>query len=164
RAGIPGFKLHQTPSMAPLRSVVVKTTQGLRFNKMEGIWDPQSTYLSVPRAAKVRSHWVVVSESPGEIEAFNKKLGLKVRVPRGVLRASTRSASGMPSIEITRPWDYTVVGRFPGDETFWNTPDPDAVVAQRLNKYAQKETHLIAAGRNNVDLLSETTHFIGFVS
>lgn len=164
RAGIAGFKLPQTPSMAPLRSVVTKTTQGLRFNKMEGVWDPQSTYLSVPRAAKVRSRWEVVSESAGEVEAFNKKLGLKVRVPRGVLRASTRSASGMPSIEITHPWDYTVVGRFPGDDSFWNTADPDSVVAQRMTKYAQKETHLIAAGRNNVDLLSDTTHFIGFVS
>ena len=164
RAGIAGFNLPPSPSLAPLRSVVVKVTQGLRFNKMEGIWDPESTYLSVPRAAKVRSRWEVVSETPGEIEAFNKKLGLKVRVPRGVLRASTRSASGMPSIEIVQPWDYTVVGRFPGDESFWDTPDLDKVVALRLTKYAQKETHLIAAGRNNVDLLSDTTHFIGFVS
>ena len=164
-AGIEGFKLPASRSLAHLRSIVVKTTQGLRFNKMEGIWDPANTYLSVPRAAKVRSRWEVVSESPGEVEAYNKKLGLKVRVPRGVLRASTRSASGMPSIEITRPWDYTVVGRFPGDEAFWGSnSDPDAVVAQRLKKYDQKETHLIAAGRNNVDLLSESTHFIGFVS
>ena len=150
--------------MAPLRNVVLKTTQGLRFNKMEGIWDPQSTYLSVPRAAKVRSRWQVVLGVRGKVEAFNKKLGLKVRVPRGVLRASTRSASGMPSIEITHPWDYTVIGTFPGDEQFWDTPDPDTVVAQRLAKYARKETYLIAAGRNNVDLLSDTTHFIGFVS
>ncbi len=163
-AGIAGFSLPQAAAMAPLQSVVTKTTQGLRFNKMEGIWDPKSTYLSIPRAAKVRSRWEVVSETPGEIEAFNKKLGLKVRVPRGVLRASTRSASGMPSIEITHPWDYTVVGRFPGDEAFWDDPSPDTIVAQRLVKYAQKETHLIAAGRNNVDLLSDTTHFIGFVS
>ncbi len=163
-AGIAGFNLAQSPKMAPLRSVVTKTTQGLRFNKMEGVWDPKSTYLSVPRAAKVRSRWEVVSESPGEIEAFNKRLGVKVRVPRGVLRASTRSASGMPSIEITRPWDYTVVGRFPGDESFWDDPSPDRIVAQRLIKYAQKETYLIAAGRNNVDLLSDTTHFLAFVS
>jgi tRNA1(Val) A37 N6-methylase TrmN6 len=164
QAGIAGFSLPHSVGMAPLRDVVLKTTQGLRFNKMEGIWDPQSTYLSVPRAAKVRSRWQVVSESAGDVEAFNKKLGLKVRVPRGVLRASTRSASGMPSIEITHPWDYTVMGRFPGDEQFWDTPDPDTVVAQRLTKYAQKQTYLIAAGRNNVDLLSDTTHFIGFVS
>lgn len=163
-AGIAGFNLPHSPLMAPLSTVVVKTTQGLRFNKMEGIWDPDSTYLSVPRAAKVRSRWEVVSESAGEVEAFNKRLGLKIRVPRGVLRGSTRSASGMPSLEITRPWDYTVVGRFPGDESFWKNPDPDLVVVKRQAKYAEKETNLIAAGRNNVDLLSETTHFIAFVS
>jgi tRNA1(Val) A37 N6-methylase TrmN6 len=163
-AGIAGFELPRSPSLAPLRSVALRVTQGLRFNKMEGIWDPESTYLSVPRAAKVRSRWEVLSESAGEVEAFNKKLGLKVRVPRGVLRASTRSASGMPSIEITHPWDYTVLGRFPGDDKFWNVPDPDSVVATRLKKYSEKETHLIAAGRNNVDLRSDTTHFLAFVS
>jgi len=164
QAGIAGFKLPQSSLLAPLSSVVLQVTQGLRFNKMEGIWDPESTYLSVPRAAKVRSRWTVVSESTGEVEAFSKRLGTKIRVPRGVLRASTRSASGMPTLEITHPWDYTVVGRFPGDESFWNTPDPDSVVAKRLVKYADKETYLIAAGRNNVDLRSETTHFIAFVS
>jgi tRNA1(Val) A37 N6-methylase TrmN6 len=163
-AGIPGFTMPGSTSLAPLRSVVLRTTQGLRFNKMEGIWDPESTYLSVTRAAKVRSRWEVVSESTGEVMAFNKNLGLKLSVPRGVLRASTRSASGMPTLEITRAWDYTVVGRFPGDEPFWRVPNPESVVAQRLAKYAQKETYLIAAGRNNVDLRSDTTHFIGFVS
>ena len=163
-AGVAGFKMPSSPSLAPLNSVATRVTQGLRFNKMEGIWDPESTYLSVPRAANVRSRWEVVSESPGEVEAFNKRLGLKVRVPRGVLRASTRSASGMPSIEITHAWDYTVLGRFPGDDKFWNVPDPDSVITTRLKKYSEKETHLIAAGRNNVDLRSATTHFLGFVS
>jgi len=163
-AGIAGFKMPDSPALAPLLSVAERVTQGLRFNKMEGTWDPESTYLSIPRAAKVRSRWEVVAETPGDVEAVNKKLGTKIRVPRGVLRASTRSASGMPTLEITHPWDYTVVGRFPGDETFWNVPDPDSVVAKRLVKYGEKETYLIAAGRNNVDLRSETTHFIAFVS
>lgn len=163
-AEIAGFELPDSPKLAPLKSVVSKVTQGLRFNKMEGIWDPDTTYLSIPRAAKVRSRWEVISESPTEIEAYNKDRGLKVRVPRGVLRGSTRSASGMPTLEISRPWDYTVMGRFPNDEQFWASPNADSIVARRLTKYVDKETYLIAAGRNNVDLRSDTTHFIGFVS
>lgn len=164
KAQIPGFKMPESTLLAPLKEVAVRVTQGLRFNKMEGVWNPDSTYLSLPRSAKVRTRWEVVRDSPSEVEAISKKLGTRIRVPKGVLRASTRSASGMPTLEITQPFDYTVVGRFPGDDSFWSEPNPDEVVALRKTKYAEKETYLIAAGRNNVDLRSETTHFIAFVS
>lgn len=164
RSGLPGFKLPASESLSPLKDVVERVTQGLRFNKMEGVWDPETTYLSYPRAAKVRSRWEVVGETPTDVEAVNKRTGARIRVPRGVLRGSTRSASGMPTIELTRAWDLTVVGRFPGDSPFWGEANADEVVEVRKRKYLEKESHFIVAGRNNVDLRSDTTHFIGFVS
>ena len=163
-AHLTGFVLPESQVLASLRTVATRVTQGLRFARSEGIWIPENTYLSVPRAANVRSRWVVTSESQSHVEAVSKDSGQSIRIPRGSLRSGTRSAAGMPTLELTRSWDYTVVGRFPSDEGFWGEAAADSIVERRIQKYADKETYLIVAGRNNVNLRSKNTHFLAFVS
>ena len=62
------------------------------------------------------------------------------------------------------PPDYIVIGRFPGDESFWDDRDPDAILRRRLPHLESREAYLVAAGRNNVNLAAPGTHFLAVVS
>jgi len=70
----------------------------------------------------------------------------------------------MDTMEITEPPDYIVTARFPGDEAFWDAPNPDAIVRLRLPHLESREAYIVVAGRNNVDLAAPGTHFLAVVS
>jgi len=119
--------------------------------------------ISKVRDVGVRMNWRVEKETADEVEAVSVTSGARVKIPRQVLRSTTRSASGMDTLEMSDPPDYIVVGRFPGDGPFWDDAHPDEVLKRRLAHLASREAFLIAAGRNNVGVASEGTHFLAFV-
>lgn len=161
---IAGFSLPASPVLTPLKEASLRVVQGIRFHENSDRVDLKNTVLSMPREAATRVNWKIEGESATDVEALNVKTGMTVRIPKSVLRPSTRSASGMTTIEIREPLDYVVVGRFPGDEIFWDDPNPDAILKRRIPHLKSREAFLVAAGRNNVGLTSPGTHFLAFVA
>jgi tRNA1(Val) A37 N6-methylase TrmN6 len=160
-----GFNLPSSSYLSPLVDAGVKIVQGIRFHENSDRVDVKNTVLSKPRAAvDVKINWKIEKEKASELEAVSTDTGARVIFPRRVLRPTTRSPAGMQTIEITNPTDYVVVNRFPGDQPFWNDPDPDALLKRRLPHLKSREAFLVAAGRNNVNLASRGTHFLAFVS
>jgi hypothetical protein len=159
-----GWSLPLNPLLVPFEKLTTEVVQGIRFNEVEDFVRPRNTLLSRPREANVRTNWAVIEETDEFIVAKSKRTGATVRVPRAVVRPTTRSVAGMSTIEFTTPFDYIVVGRFPGDTAFWDDPDPDAVLAKRLPHLATREATLLLGGRNNVGLDGTGTHFLAFVS
>lgn len=159
-----GWSLPESPLFVPLRQITTEIVQGIRFNDNDEYVRPRNTLLTIPRAANVRVNWTVLEESDESVVAKSRLSGATVRVPRVALRPTTRSVSGMSTIEFTKAYDYIVVGRFPGDGPFWDDPDPDAILAKRLQHLATREATLLLGGRNNVGLDGTGTHLLAFVS
>lgn len=159
-----GWSLPSSPFLVPLNELTTEVVQGIRFNEVEDFVRPRNTLLTRPREANVRMNWAVIEETDEFIVAKSKRTGVTVRVPRAVVRPTTRSVAGMSTIEFTTPFDYIVVGRFPGDTAFWDDPDPDKILAKRLPHLATREASLLLGGRNNVGLDGTGTHFLAFVS
>jgi len=159
-----GFSLPSSPFLALLEDTGAQVVQGIRFHENSDRVDVKNTVLSKPRAkVDVKINWRIVSEKKTAVDATSTETGVTVTVPRKVLRPTTRSPAGMETMELVDPPDYIVVGRFPGDELFWDDPDPDALLARRLPHLESREAFLVAAGRNNVNLASKGTHLLGFV-
>jgi hypothetical protein len=160
-----GFEIPSSSFLSPLSDAGVKIVQGIRFHENSDRVDVKNTVLSKPRAeVDVKMNWRIEKERRFELEATSTETGVGAVIPRSVLRPTTRSAAGMKTIEIIDPTDYIVVGRFVGDELFWDDPDPDALLKRRLLHLKSREAFLVAAGRNNVNLASKGTHFLAFVS
>jgi len=150
--------------LAPLGEIARRVVQGIRFHEGSDRVDVKNTVLSRPRDALVKMNWRIERETKTGVEAVSTETGARVHIPRPVLRPTTRSPAGMDTMEISEPSDFIVIGRFPGDEAFWDDPDPDGVLARRLPHLKSREAFLVAAGRNNVDLAASGTHFLAFVS
>lgn len=161
---VEGFALPQSSLLVPLGELGYRVVQGIRFHDASDRVDVKNTVVSRPRDVAVKMNWRIEKESEGAIEAVSTQTGLTARIPKSALRPTTRSPSGMTTMEIVDAPDYIVVDRFKGDEVFWDDPDPDAVLARRLPHLKSREAFLVAAGRNNVNLAAEGTHFLGFVS
>ncbi len=159
-----GPALPESPALAPLGEVALRVVQGIRFHAESDRVDVKNTVLSKPREVGVKMNWRVERETPTEVEAVSTDSGLRVTIPKTALRPTTRSASGMQTMEMLDPPDYIVVGRFPGDEAFWDDPDPDGVLTRRLPHLKSREAYLVVAGRNNVNLAAQGTHFLAFVA
>ncbi len=159
-----GFTLPDSPNTAPLERVCLGVVQGIRFHDDSDRVDVKNTVLSKPRDVNVKMNWRIERETKAEVQAVSTASGLTVKVPKKVLRPTTRSPAGMPTMEIVDPPDYIVVGRFPGDGMFWDDQDPDAVLERRLPHLKSREAYLVAAGRNNVNLAAQGTHFLAFVA
>lgn len=161
---IPGYHLPDSPLLVPLSEVAPKVIQGLRFHRDSDKLNTKNSLLTRPRDVTVRMNWEVVDEDKRKVMARSRTSGEVVKVPRSALLPTTRSASGMPNIEIATEYDYLVIGRFPGDEVFWDDPDPDGIIKRRARHIKSRESHLIAPGRNNVGLSSKGTHLLAFVA
>jgi hypothetical protein len=158
------FTLPASPVLAPLKNVVKRVVQGIRFHEGSDRVDVKNTVISRQRAVDVIVNWRVELEAEDFVEARSVRTGALVRIPRTALRPTTRSIAGMDTMEITEPPDYIVVARFQGDETFWDAANPDGILRLRLPHLESREAYLVAAGRNNVDLASPGTHFLAVVS
>lgn len=161
---IEGFELPESPALAPLSQVAARVVQGIRFHAGSDQVDVKNTVLSRERDVGVKMNWRIERETDSEVEAVSTESGARVRIPKSVLRPTSRSPAGMPTMEIVDPLDYIVVGRFAGDEAFWDDLDPEAILRRRLPHLENREACLIAAGRNNVNLAANGTHFLGFVA
>jgi len=109
-------------------------------------------------------NWRIEKETKDFVDAVSVRTNARARIPMSVLRPTTRSAAGMETMEIIDPPDYIVIGRFPGDESFWDDREPDAILRRRLPHLESREAYLVAAGRNNVNLAAPGTHFLAVVS
>lgn len=161
---IQGFEIPDSPLLAPLSEVVPNVIQGLRFHKDSDKLSTSNSLLTRPRDVTVRMNWEVLEEDKKTVEARSKTSGEVVKVPRKALLPTTRSASGMPTMEILSPYDYLVVGRFPDDESFWEDENPDGIIERRVKHIKSRESYLVVPGRNNVGLSSGGTHLLAFVS
>ncbi|TET89430.1 MAG: SAM-dependent DNA methyltransferase [Methanomassiliicoccales archaeon] len=161
---IQGYHMPDSPLIAPLSEVAPNVIQGLRFHRDSDKLSTKNSLLTRPRDVAVRMNWEVREEDKKTVEARSRTSGEVVKVPRSALLPTTRSASGMPSMEISTAFDYLVVGRFPNDEVFWDDPDPDGVIERRVKHIESRESYLISPGRNNVGLSSGGTHLLAFVS
>lgn len=158
-----GYKLPDSPVLSLLQTNV-KVVQGIRFHKNSDRVDVKNTVLSKLRKVDAKMNWRIEKETQKEIEAVSVVSGVRVVIPKSALRPTTRTAAGMETIEIIDPPDYIVTKRFSGDEPFWDDSDPDALLQRRLPHLQSRETFLVAAGRNNVNLGSQGTHLLAFVS
>ena len=158
------YVLPSSPSLAPLREVVLRVVQGIRFHENSDRVDVKNTVVSKPRTADVIMNWRIEKDLGDKAEAISLRSGARVKIPKAVLRPSIRSPAGMATLEIIDPPDFIVVGRFEGDEPFWDDPNPDVILEKRLPHLKSREAYLVAAGRNNVDLAAPGTHFLGVVS
>ena len=161
---IEGFLMPQSPSLAPLKDVVIRVVQGIRFHEGSDRVDVKNTVISKPRSVDVIMNWRIENPRPDSFEVVSVDSGARVKVPKSVLRPTTRSAAGMETLEMTDPPDYIVVGRFEDDDAFWDDPDPDKILSLRLPHLESREAFLVAAGRNNVNLAAPGTHFVAIVS
>lgn len=162
--GLEGFKPPASDRLAPLRAVVPKVIQGIRFDDSSDRVNVKNTILSLPRNVDVKMNWKIASETDTEVLATNVDTAVTLNIPKSVLEPTTRSPSGMERIEMEKPTDFIVVRRFPGDEQFWDERDPDAVLKRRVPHVRSREAYLVAAGRNNVNLAAAGTHLIAYVS
>lgn len=158
------YKLPASPALAPLQEINVKVVQGIRFHAGSDIVDVKNTVLSKPRNSNVRMNWRVIRDTKNEIEAVSVTSGAHVTIPKSAMRPTTRTAAGMETLEIIDPPDYIVTERFPDDASFWDDPDPDALLMRRLPHLESRETFLLAAGRNNIGLSGPGTHLLAYVS
>lgn len=138
--------------------------QGIRFEGSSQTVNVRNTILSRSRDVVSRPHWEVENESELSMQARNHTTGALVNVPRAVLWPAVRSASGLSRINITRPSDFVVCDRFKDDAHFWDDTDPAGIVARRKTHLESRKARLLIAGRNHVDLVSDSTHFISFCS
>lgn len=161
---IEGFELPESVVLAPLNQVAPKVIQGLRFHKDSDRLSTRDSLLSYPRDVTVKMNWRIEEEDEDSVSARSRDSGEVVRVPRSALLPTTRSASGMLTMEMTKAYDYLVIGRFPGDVVFWGDGDPDAIISRRLKHIKSREAYLIAPGRNNIDIAAGGTRFLAFVS
>jgi N-6 DNA Methylase len=154
----------EAPVLTPLRDVVPKVIQGIRFNDTSDAVHPKNTLLSRARDAKSHVDWRIEAEDADSVTATSTATGVTVRVPKSVLRPTTRTISGMTTMEMVRDFDYVVTGRFPGDSPFWDDPDPNGILRRRLPHLRSREAMLLLAGRNQVDLSAPGTSHLAVVT
>jgi hypothetical protein len=162
--GFGEYKLPPSSVLQPLGQINVKVVQGIRFHEGSDRVDVKNTVLSKPRNVNAKINWRIEKDSGNNLIATSVTSGARVEIPKFAVRPTTRTAAGMETLEITDPPDYIVVERFPGDNQFWDDPDPDALLQRRLPHLESRETFLIAAGRNNINLIAPGTHLLAFVS
>ena len=161
---VEGFVLPPSSNLAPLKDVAKRVVQGIRFHEGSDRVDVKNTVVSKPRSVDVIMNWRVEKESSDSLEVMNVKTGARVKIPKTALRPTTRSPAGMETMEMIDPPDYIVIGRFRDDEPFWDDRSPDSILRARLPHLESRESYLVAAGRNNVNLAAPGTHFLAFVS
>lgn len=154
----------EAPVMAPLRAVVPKVIQGIRFNDTSDSVHPKNTLLSRPREAKSHVDWRIVAEDEDAVTATSTATGVTLEIPKSVLLPTTRTISGMTTMEMTADFDYVVTGRFPKDTLFWDDPDPNGILRRRLPHLKSREARLLLAGRNQVDLSAPGTCHLAVVA
>lgn len=154
-----------SPFLSPLREVVPRVIQGIRFNDTSDTVHPKNTLVSRARdAAKSHLNWRIVSEDSDSVMATSTSTGVTVHIPKSVLRPTTRTISGMTTMEMVREFDYIVSGRFAEDELFWDDPDPNGIIRRRTLHLRSREAMLLFAGRNQVDLSAPGTSHLAVVS
>lgn len=153
-----------SPMLAPLRDVVPRVIQGLRFNDTSDCVHPKNTLVSRVRDARSHLDWRVDAEDEDSLLATSTRTGISVRIPRSVLRPTTRSISGMTTMEVTQDFDFIVTRRFPKDALFWDDPDPGGILKRRLPHLRSREAMLLLAGRNQVDLSAPGTSHLAVAS
>ena len=150
---------------SPMRDVIGGTTgiiQGIRFEGSSKIVNVKNTIISLPRTVVSRLHWEVIAEETESLRALSHYTGAEVEIPRSALAPAARSASGQETMEIVSPTDFAVVERFRDDGQFWGDPNPEALLGRRRPHLDSRKGRLLISGRNHVDLVSNSTHFLAF--
>lgn len=138
--------------------------QGIRFEGSSDMVNVRNTLISRERDVGSRLNWVIQSDNAVSVTAQSRESGAEVTIPRSVLRPATRTPAGQRTMIIDPVPDFAVAGRFPGDETFWRDPDPDAILRRRRPHLDSREGRALLAGRNHVNVLSEGTYHLAFVA
>jgi len=160
-----GFDLSTTAKLAPLREVIGGTDgiiQGIRFEGSSNIVNVQNTILSYPRSAVGRMQWEIVGEKKRTVRVLSHITGAELDIPRSALQAAARTASGLEAMEISTPLDFAVADRFDKDTDFWADRNPDDILERRKPHLESRKGRLLISGRNHIDLVSDSTHFLAF--
>jgi type I restriction-modification system DNA methylase subunit len=160
-----GADFTTTTRLAPLREVIggpQGIIQGIRFEGSSDVVNVRNTIISIPRSVVGRMHWEIIEEKKRTVRARSHTTGAAIEIPRKALEAAVRTASGLEGMEIATPPDFAVAARFDRDGDFWSDRDPDGLVARRKPHLDSRKGRLLISGRNHVDLVSDSTHFLAF--
>lgn len=157
-------ELAELDLLSPLIKVVPNIIQGLRLNRQEPDMKPINTMISHRREESTMIDWQILRETSDHLIASSSKLGTEIRIPKSALVQSTRTVTGMDKMLIDRVFDYVVVKRFPGDETFWGSTRPSEILGSRNRQVKNRAAFLMMAGRGNVDFTASGTRLLAFVS
>jgi len=162
-----GVDLSRIPALAPLREVIGGSNgiiQGIRFEGSSDLVNVKDTIISFPRDFVSRVHWEITAEKKKAIRVVSHKTGVELDIPRQALEPAVRTASGLGTMELANPTDLAVVARFDGDDQFWADRDPDRLLKRRRQHLDSRKGRLLISGRNHIDLVSDSTHFLAFCS
>jgi hypothetical protein len=157
-------ELASSARLSPLARVVPDMIQGLRLNRQETEMRPQNAMLSYEREERTQIDWKITQEDKESVCAFNTKRAIELKFPKAVLIPSTRTATGMDKMLIDRNYDYVVVNRFKGDESFWDQENISGILKGRLEQIETRSAYLIVAGRGGLNLAAGGTKLLAFCS
>ena len=158
--------LPEVPTFVPLASLLGEggIIQGIRFEGSSDTANVKNTIISRERDVGSRLNWVVTADEQDALVVKSQTTGAEVRVPRSALEPAMRTPAGQRTMLISPPPDYAVKDRFPEDDAFWDDPAPDEIVSRRRPHLKSREGRVLLAGRNHINLLSESTHHLAFTA
>lgn len=161
-----GVNLSKNPLFTKLVEIIGNEgiIQGIRFEGSSNYVNVRNTIISKRREAKTRLNWEIVGEEENCLKVQSQHNGAGALIPLDVLKPAVRTPSGIRKMNLTNPFDYAVNDRFPNDDFFWDSPDPNLILEKRKPHLTSREGKLVIAGRNHIGLTSDGTYWVAFSS